>query len=58
MNKKEKYGIGTIHENRHGEKFEIIFKFENYRIVRFIDQYKYITEVNVTHIKKFCQKSI
>ncbi|MEG1142465.1 MAG: hypothetical protein RSE41_08510 [Clostridia bacterium] len=53
MQKNEKYGIGTIHENRHGEKFEIIGKCDNkaYRLIKFLEPYQYITEVSITNIK-------
>lgn len=54
MQKIEKYGIGTIHENRHREKFEIIGKCDKkaYRLIKFLEPYQYITEVSITHIKE------
>ncbi|MGL6108175.1 hypothetical protein [Romboutsia sp.] len=52
MRKIEKYGLGTIHENRYGEKFEIIGKCDrtNYRVVRFLEPYQYINEVDTSNI--------
>ncbi|RDY26798.1 hypothetical protein CHL78_012060 [Romboutsia weinsteinii] len=59
MSKTEKYGIGTIHENKHGEKFEIIGKCNdyNYRLIKFLDLYKYIGEAHLSSIRQMQVKN-
>lgn len=54
MLRNKKYVVGTIHENRHGEKFKVIGKCDksNYRLIKYLGKYQYITE---THLFKIAE---